>query len=224
MNQTEIQACILTALKQEARPYLKALRQKKVFRHRSLRVYMGYISDIPVAVAVGGVRRKKAAKAAKILVELFPQAFMVMSGTAGGLDKRLKIGDTVVATESINHDQPEDETAYPSASHLLECCQNALEKNPPKQQVLYGRLATGDAFVKKNNRAAIIERFAPLCVDMETAAAAQVCHVNAVPFIAVRSITDIEENVSALTFVRNVAFAARNSFVVVVAMLAITKP
>lgn len=219
MNEKEIQACILTALKQEAKPYLKALRQKAAFRHHSFRVCTGYIDDAPVAVAASGVRRRRAATAAQVLIELFPQASIIMSGTAGGLDKRLVIGDTVIATESINHDLPDDETAYPSAEILLERCRKALEKNQMKQQVYYGRLATGDAFVGKNNRASIIERFAPLCVDMETAAAAKVCKANNVPFIAVRSITDVEEDVSMLTFFRNVASAANNSFLVVEAML-----
>jgi adenosylhomocysteine nucleosidase len=54
---------------------------------------------------------------------------------------------------------------------------------------------------------------------METAAAAKVCHTNNVPFMAVRSITDVEEDVSMLTFFRNVASAANNSFLVVEAML-----
>lgn len=45
-------------------------------------------------------------------------------------------------------------------------------------------------FIPDERREQIIRKFAPLSVDMETAAVAHVCYVNRIPFLAVRSITD----------------------------------
>jgi adenosylhomocysteine nucleosidase len=50
---------------------------------------------------------------------------------------------------------------------------------------------------------------------METAAAAHVCYANGVPFLAVRSVTDTEDDVGLGSFYENAAFASRNSFLVV---------
>jgi adenosylhomocysteine nucleosidase len=54
---------------------------------------------------------------------------------------------------------------------------------------------------------------------METAAVAHVCHANGVPFIAIRSVTDTEEDVGYGSFYDNATFASRNSFVVVEGIL-----
>jgi adenosylhomocysteine nucleosidase len=212
-------ACILTALKAEAKPYFDAMGAHETFKHGKIVMHEGIINGIPVAVAAGGVRHKNAANAAFILTERYQRACLIMSGTAGGLDSSLKIGDTVVADEIVFHDRLDDHTIYLSDDKLIACCQYALDKNPPGHPVYYGRMATGDAFIKKSNRADIIENVHPLCVDMETAAAARVCFDRDVPFIAVRSITDVEDNVSHFTFYKNMAAASRRSFLVVNAML-----
>ena len=215
----QIRACILTALKAEAKPYFDALGEHEIIKHEKIKIHEGLIHGVPVAVAVGGVRRKNAANAAHILTERYQRACLIVSGTAGGLDSTLKIGDTVVADETVYHDTPDDRSIYLSDDALITCCQYALDKNPPGHPVYYGRMATGDAFITKNNRASIIENFHPLCADMETAAAARVCFDKSVPFIAVRSITDVEENVSHFTFYKNMAAASRRSCRVTCAML-----
>jgi adenosylhomocysteine nucleosidase len=132
-----------------------------------------------------------------------------MSGTSGGMDKRLKIGDTAVAVETLYHDI--DGTVYKSDENLLARFKDAVKKNPPTQSVFFGRIATGKKFIKKNNRLNIIEKFDPLTVDMETAAVADVCILSRIPFIAVRSVTDTEDKMGFVTFLRNVSMASHNS-------------
>lgn len=58
--------------------------------------------------------------------------------------------------------------------------------------ILFGTIATGEQFVGNQERERIARKLTPLAVDMETAGAAQVCYVNRVPFVAVRSITDTD--------------------------------
>jgi adenosylhomocysteine nucleosidase len=69
-------------------------------------------------------------------------------------------------------------------------------------------MATGEAFIADEGRDAILEKFDPLTVDMETAAVAQVCHAFGVPFIAIRSITDTAEHSGAEHFEQNCAKAS----------------
>ena len=56
--------------------------------------------------------------------------------------------------------------------------------------VRFGRMVTGEAFITDDGRQEINARFAPLTVDMESAAVAHVCHANGVPFLAIRTVTD----------------------------------
>ena len=51
----------------------------------------------------------------------------------------------------------------------------------------------------------------PLCVDMETAAIAHVCHANGIPFLAIRTITDLADTCGAEAFERNCRRAAQIS-------------
>lgn len=60
--------------------------------------------------------------------------------------------------------------------------------------VRFGRMVTGEAFITDDGRQEINARFAPLTVDMESAAIAHVCHANGVPFLAIRTVTDTADH------------------------------
>lgn len=60
--------------------------------------------------------------------------------------------------------------------------------------VRFGRMVTGEAFITDDGRQEINARFAPLTVDMESAAVAHVCHANDVPFLAIRTVTDTADH------------------------------
>ena len=64
-------------------------------------------------------------------------------------------------------------------------------------------MATGEAFIDAEGRERIRQAYAPLCVDMETAAIAHVCYVLGIPFLAIRSITDTEEQSGIGNFEQN---------------------
>ena len=80
-----------------------------------------------------------------------------------------------------------------------------------RETIRFGRMITGEAFIEDNFRDEINAKFAPLSVDMETASIAQVCHVNKVPYIAVRTITDTEDEIGAGAFFANLDKASQIS-------------
>lgn len=77
----------------------------------------------------------------------------------------------------------------------------------------------GEAFITDEGRAEINARFAPLTVDMETAAMAHVCYVNRVPFAAIRSVTDTADHSGMGTFEENCARASAVSATLVLDVL-----
>lgn len=90
-------------------------------------------------------------------------------------------------------------------------------------QVRFGRMATGEAFITDAGREDINTRLRPLCVDMETAAVAHVCHVNCVPFIAVRTMTDTPAQRGTAAFEENCACASQIAAEFVCRMLGVLK-
>ncbi len=129
------------------------------------------------------------------------------------MDSRLHIFDTVISTEIAYHDVAEDiltefhpwmESIYFQAdSRLLELSREAISKLKMKDKVFWGRMVTGEAFIVDEDRQRIMDIYAPLTVDMETAAIAHVCYVNHIPFIAVRCITDTAEHGGVERFEEN---------------------
>jgi adenosylhomocysteine nucleosidase len=78
----------------------------------------------------------------------------------------------------------------------------------PPPMLYQGLIASGDQFIANPAtlgalRTALIEAGlpAPLCVDMESAAVAQVCHEHGVPVIVMRTISDKADHSAAIDFV-----------------------
>ena len=96
------------------------------------------------------------------------------------------------------------------ASELLQ--QSQLNSAPP--QVHRGLVATGDRFVNGVQEALALRSslrnagWAPLAVEMEGAAVAQVCHDYGIPFAAVRTISDRADDQAHLDFAKFVAEVA----------------
>jgi adenosylhomocysteine nucleosidase len=133
----------------------------------------------------------------------------------------LKVGDTVISTEIAYHDveagilieyHPWMDNIYFTADNtLVDLCKKVIEENQFSQKILFGRIVTGEAFISDSGREDIIEKYNPLCVDMETASIAHVCYVNKIPFIAIRSITDTEDESGSEVFENNCVSVANNS-------------
>lgn len=183
-----------------------------------LKFYEGQIDGVEVAALFSGVCKVNAAIASQILIDVFGVDMIINAGTAGGMDAGLKIFDTVISTEVCYHDVAADvltgfhpwmKSAFFEADReLIELSKNAVCKIKPSGKVVWGRMATGEAFITDEGRQRINGEFAPLTVDMETASIAHVCYVNSVPFIAIRCITDTAAHSGIDHFEENCAKAS----------------
>ena len=209
---------IICALKAEAKPFIKAIKKSKTTRNGKLKTYHGTIDNFEVVIACCGVGLETAAASTQTLIDNYEITRIIMSGTAGGIGKKIDIGHTIVSTELLYHDNSNDEV-FIADSGLLESFKNAVKKNPPVHKVHFGRISSGGKFITGDTFASIAKKYNPLCVDMETAAVAEVCNKNNIPFIAVRSVTDTREKSGMFTFFRYMSSSAKNSFIVVKKLL-----
>ena len=221
---------ILCAGDRELAPFLPLMAQEADSERALLRFHEGRMAGMEVAAVYSGVCKVNAAVAAQLLVDAYGCGVVINAGTAGAMDGSLKLFDTVVATETVYHDVSEHiltgfhpwmtEAVFRTDAGLLRAARRATEGLP---QVHFGRMATGEAFITDAGREKINARLHPLCVDMESAAVAHVCHVNGIPFIAVRTMTDTPAQRGTGAFEENCARAAQITAELVCRMLEVLK-
>ena len=212
---------IICAIERELAPYIRDIQNAKSTSEAMLTFHEGYIGGVEVVAVYGGVCKVNAAIATQLLITQHKVDRVIVSGVAGGIDPRLKIGDSVIATEVCYHDVAEGiltgyhpymaDAYFRPDPALLDRCRETLCA-AGQHKTYYGRIVTGEAFIDVDGREDIIERFNPLCVDMETASIAHVCYVNRTPFLAVRSISDTPQESGMSTFDENCDYAAAQSY------------
>lgn len=213
---------IICAIEKELQPYLNVLEDAVTKKKALITFHEGLIAKTKVVVIFCGACKVNAAIATQIMIDKFGIDYIIVSGTAGGLDRRLKIGDTVISTEVAYHDVAEGilteyhpwmpDVYFYADKGLLSLCESIILDAKLSQTVYFGKVVTGESFIDQDGRDIINQKFMPLCVDMKTAAIAHVCYVNKVPFIAVRSISDNEDNSGEDNFARYCDLASKNSF------------
>jgi len=101
----------------------------------------------------------------------------------------------------------------------LECNKTLLNLISPKHQktfsissprVFVGQIASGDKFFANSNEKEALLRVLPdvLCVEMEGAAVAQVCFEYDIPFVVIRTISDVANESSPIDFKEFVSHVA----------------
>lgn len=204
---------IICAGDRELAPFLLHMKECLITEKAMLKIYEGTINDVSVVMLFCGVCKTNAAIAAQILIDTYKVDTIINAGTAGGMDGSLNLLDTVIATESAHHDvhegiltefHPWAESIYfKSDETLLNLAQIVCKRMESKRKIYFGRMITGEKFISDEGRDEINSAFKPLTVDMETASIAQVCYVNKIPFIAIRSITDTATHSGVENFDRN---------------------
>ena len=202
---------IICALDAELAPFLPHIKESVASTTAQLTFYEGDIGGVQVAAVKCGVGKTSAAIATQLLISKYGVATIINSGTAGGMDTNLGIFDIVVCTESTHHDAQEGtfggDTQFKCCDNLLGTAKQVVEKLSNKAH--FGKMVTGDKFIEDDGRAEIIAKHSPLTVDMETASIAHACHVNDVPYIAVRVITDTADSAGLGAFYENLVPAAQ---------------
>ena len=152
-----------------------------------------------IPACAGGVGKVNAAMAAEIFCLKYGVDLILNAGVAGCLTD-LPVGSLVVASEFVQHDV--DTTAVGDPIGLVSTVNQAVFPTwePERCRALLeqlghpavtGRVATGDWFAVRGDRAAFIrDTFSPLLAEMEGGAIAQVCLRNGVGFAAVKSVSD----------------------------------
>ncbi|MGI5172723.1 5'-methylthioadenosine/adenosylhomocysteine nucleosidase [Treponema sp. OMZ 840] len=191
--------------------YLKEiLTEAKTVQKNGLFFYEGLINGKKAVIVQSGVGKVNAAMCAALLIHCFSVTHVINTGVAGGIKDGLHVFDVVVSSDAVHHDVDAtgfgykpcevpgvNTIAFKADPFLIECTKNAWNKysEKPAVRLVEGRVASGDVFVNTAGRREDIRSLCnPACVEMEGAAVAQVCYLCSVPFVIIRSISDMAEN------------------------------
>ncbi len=221
---------ILSALPEEQQGLLERLQHVRAQRRAGRDFWLGELHGQPVVLALSRIGKVAAATTATTLIEALGVQRVVFTGVAGGLGPGVQVGDVVVAQEFVQHDM-DASPIFPRyqiplygrerfacdpqlAQALLAATQRGLQRLGLDAAVHHGLVASGDRFVSAAQearalRAALQEAgHAPLAVEMEGAAVAQVCHDYGIPFAAMRTISDRADDTAHVDFPKFVSEVA----------------
>ena len=185
----------------------------------------GVINGVSAVVVKSGVGKVNAALCAQRLILQFGVDAVINTGIAGAMGGNLCIFDMAVSTDAVYHDMDAVEfgykpteipqmkvSAFPADERLIKAAKSAFEKTNKsgERKIVAGRVATGDQFVaEKAVKNHIKEICSPVCVEMEGAAIAQVCKLDNIPFLVIRSISDKPDGNNEVTFVQFLKIASK---------------
>lgn len=169
---------IVAAMPMEVGYLVDSLRRVRKYHTASVPVTEGELAGKIVAVAVGGMGRAAARRAAGVLLDGHRPSWVISAGFGGALNPAVARGDLALAAEIIDTEGGRFPIARPES----------LGQDIPH---LTGRGLTVDRVVlTAAEKAALHREFAADFVDMESSAVAAICAERLVRFLSVRVISD----------------------------------
>lgn len=198
-----------------------------------IRFHVGRLQGKPVVVATCGVGKVNAAVCTQIMISEFNTDAMLNTGVSGAIHHELSVGDLVISTDCLQHDV--DCTAFGYAYGMIPRMEASVFTADPAMvdlayqvsqeviqghKVFKGRIVSGDQFVASPERKDFIENiFKAYTTEMEGASIAHVCHLNQVPFVIIRAMSDQADGSAHVNFDEFAVMAAANSNRIVLGML-----
>jgi adenosylhomocysteine nucleosidase len=233
-----MKAGIIGAMEPEVAILKAKLTNAKSVEHAGYTFHQGQLDGSYVVIVQSGIGKVAAALATAVLIDRFNVDYVVNTGSAGGFDTQLKVGDIVVSSEVRYHDVdltafgyevgqlPANPAAFIPHNDLVLAAKAGIaqlsQDGKDNIQAITGLITTGDTFMTKEEDVAKARANFPTmaAVEMEGAAIAQTCLQLKTPFVVIRSLSDIAGKESPHTFEEYLETAAVNSSQLVLNMLA----
>lgn len=215
---------IIVAMREELEIVLQQLRDTTVIEKASMQFHIGYFADKPVVAVICGVGKVNAAACAQLLISEFHVQRLINIGIAGGIGELIKPGDVVIADSLVQHDMDVTALGLPPGQVfrlntfdfktdplLLRLAQEA-STHINDHNCHTGRIVSGDQFIACPDKNRWLQQeFSALACEMESASIAQVCYLNQLPFVCIRSISDNANTGANMDFEQFMPIAVKNA-------------
>ena len=168
-------------------------------------------------------RKVNSSRTTQILIDKFEIDYVINVGSAATANDELEIGDIVIGKNLVQHDF--DITAFghkkgyisnvgekiKSNEILIEKFEIEINKIEDRDyKIKVGTIASGDIFCTDvGMKKKINFKFNADAIEMEGAAIAQVCYLDNIPFIILRSISDNPNGNNNITFEEYLELASK---------------
>jgi adenosylhomocysteine nucleosidase len=226
---------IIGAMEREVKFFIENMKGAEMITRASMAFYEGNLHGKRVVVVKSGVGKVNAAACTQILIDFYNPRPIICTGVAGALREDLDFGDVVISKDVVQYDVdatcfghelgeiPNLGVKYFQASgELIEIAKKVHDNAFQDKKAVIGRVLTGDQFLSSKERAAFLRNtFEGSCVEMEGGAVGQVCYLNNVPFLIIRSISDRADGRAVADYERFVEETAKRSFELVAGIIKI---
>lgn len=224
---------IIGAMDEEVALLKEKMQTFKIEKKAGMEFYQGLLGEKRAVVVRSGIGKVNAAICTQILADDFHVDAVLNTGIAGSLKNEINIGDIVVSSDALQHDVDAvnfgyalgqiprmDTFSFPADARLIALAKDACRIVNPDIGVFEGRVVTGDQFISDTGKKNFIrDTFGGLCTEMEGAAIAQAAHLNEIPFVIIRAISDKADNSATMDYPEFEAGAIRHCVNLVLEML-----
>ena len=205
---------IIAAMQEEMQEIKNIMQEICEMQVYELTFFVGKIYNNKVILVEAGVGKVNAARVTQILIDKFEVKKIINIGSAASCNDKLEIGDIVIGSKLVQHDF--DITAFnhpkgyisnigqfiKSDIELIKKLEKTITYLDNKDfNITIGTIATGDIFCTDiNMKNKIRTKFNAEAIEMEGAAIAQVCKLDNIPFVIIRSISDKPNGKNEITF------------------------
>lgn len=214
---------IIGAMDEELELLLKNIKLERKENKASMEFNCGELYGKTVVIVRCGIGKVNAAVCTQILIDDFNVDNIINVGIAGGIGKDIFPGDIVIAENLVQYDM--DTSAFgdkigqiPRLYTYDFKCNNKLIELAKKacssfdRNFFTGRIVTGDQFVADIEKIKWLSKdFGAIACEMEGGSIAQVCYLNEVPFVVIRSISDNANNGAHMDYEKFTPIAVKNS-------------
>ncbi len=218
---------IIGAMQVEVDDLKNEMTSVKTKNAGGLDFFEGKLGETDVVIVRSGIGKVNAALCAQRLILEFGCTHIINTGIAGAMASGLTTLDFVVSSDAVYHDMdavyfgykvgqiPQmDVFSFKADQQMIEKAKEVfgtLEESK-EHKIVEGRIATGDQFIADSvTKKKIADNFEPACVEMEGTAIAHACHVNKIPFVIIRCMSDTADDGSKQKYDFNETVAAKMS-------------
>lgn len=196
---------IICAMSEERDAIVSLMKDVKIVKFENImyhgmpfdnKCYKGLLENKEVVVGHCGVGKVYAAIITTLMIKKFKPELVINVGCAGSLNKKVNVGDVVIANRIADWDV--DVPGWPRnmfSDKISFACDgriNKIVKSLNNKDIHLGLIVSGDEFIYKKSQVNEIWKYFPdaLCGEMEGCSIANTCYAFRINCAIIRSISD----------------------------------